>query len=207
MILFDLVRVCLILLDLVKFVVGSWPCVSCLRLFYFFTNCFKNPAHNHQTYAKINLKSIKNGAWERLGRVLETGWFQEPPQKRSPIVCFTHVGDIGRILGATSSHLAPNGCPRGPKWDQKSIKNQSQNRCKHRCRKRANNYAKIPKNGSKMIHKLIKKIRLVRERMILRELCCYCSKTTLREVQRLQNSMKNQLQICAKSMLEKGVPT
>ena len=68
---------------------------------------------------------------------------------------------------------------------------------------------KLCKNCPKMEPKWIEnwsKIWLVRERVILRELCSYCGKTTLCEVQRLQNSMKNQPQICAKSMLEEGIP-
>ena len=60
-----------------------------------------------------------------------------------------------------------------------------------------------------MIQKLIhnwSKIWLVRERVILRKLCSYQSKTTHSEVQSFQNSMQNRSKIDAKSMLEKVVP-
>ena len=67
--------------------------------------------------AKFNPQFVKNGAWERLGEVLETGPLQDP-QKVVPAYAFLGpFGDMWPIFGATWGQVGAKWRPKGPKTE------------------------------------------------------------------------------------------
>ena len=89
-----------ILSYLVRFLLGSWPCVS----------RWENRGQNQKSDAKIH----KNDPWERLGEVLKTGMLQDPPMAAASLRNEGHFGWRYWVpLGATWRKIATQRCQNG----------------------------------------------------------------------------------------------
>ena len=105
----------LILSDFVRFLLGSWPCVSRWKI----QGACKFRLENRVQNQKIMIKSVKNDRWERLGKDLEKGALQDPQMWGAPMLFWTLLAPLGRLWAPLWVHLAPNGGPRVPKWSPK----------------------------------------------------------------------------------------
>ena len=132
----------MILPKLVKFVVGSWPCVSCLGSFEFRRSSALKPWQNSKDGAQIGPKFIKNRAWERLGAIGGALGNRSAPGPHQGGTIFLemstfwrHLADLGRLLEPSCRQMAAQGSQNGGPNRSKSMQKSMQKSMPKKLRK------------------------------------------------------------------------